>query len=160
MFKVILFLPVFLFGITQDECLDLVDDEARKWTNYPTRIKAMAMTETSCAQQLIGDLNKNVLKASLGVMQFKIDTARETIERDAPDLSYMLEYSDRKFATILLTDHRLSVRLAALRFERYIKIYGVKVAVQAHNGLYGGFAYWRRTSKWNNWLINKTLNKH
>jgi hypothetical protein len=145
-------LPLYANAITQLECVDLIYTEAKKWTKYPTTIAGEAMQETSCGVHLIGDLNKKINKASIGVLQFQLRTAREELEK-IQGLKHIARYSDIRLITELLTNHKLSARLASTRFERYRKAYGYKVAVQAHNGLNGNFRYYRKVMKWKKWVI-------
>lgn len=130
----------------------MVLKEAKKYTKYQTYITAMAMQETSCGVHLVGDLDKSVLNASLGILQFKITTAREVIHNNSLEKYY--NYSDTRLATELLINHKLSIKLAALRFERLRKIHGYKRAIQSHNGWHGHYKYFKLVDKWKQWLLN------
>lgn len=153
----ILAAPLLAHALTQSECLDIVMDEAKLYTNYPTTIAGKAMQESSCRNKIAGDLKNNLSEASLGVMQFQIKTAREVL-KTIPELKHTASLSDCKLGMALLSDIRLSTRLASVRFEQYRKRLGYKRAVQAHNGLNGNFKYYKKVRGWMRWLKEQRKN--
>lgn len=151
--KFVLLAPMAAHALTQSQCIELVKTEARKYTRYPTTIAAMAMQESSCGLHLVGDLRRGVpvTKASLGLMHFQLSTAREVIASKR-DLKWINRDSDARLVTRLITDHRLSIRLACERFESHRKRYGWTEAVSRHNGGRHNTAYVSRIRKWMRWL--------
>lgn len=141
----ILLIPFFLFATNaeQKECIREVKDTARQYTRYQSTIASMAMQETSCLyKQVIGDDN-----TSFGVLQVQLRTAREELLK-MPTLAHLALLSDAKLRSTLLADRKLNIRITCHRFERYRKLYGRKIAVQAHNGLRGNFRYYDRVENW------------
>lgn len=154
--RLLLAAPMWVYAISQQQCLELVDTEARKYTNYPSTIKGIALAESSCGKHLVGDLKRNVpvTKASLGIMQFQLVTAREVMKTQA-DLRSMARESDVRLVTRLITDHALSIRLACLRFERHRKRYGWREAVSRHNGGRNNRAYVARIKARMRWVRSR-----
>lgn len=107
----------------------LVLSEAKKYTNYHTTIAKICFIESSYGLNILGDDSR-----SLGIMQFKVSTARDMIRMCPKTLYWIKKISNRRLATILLEDKRLSIMLASLRFEYYRKKFGFRMAIMLHNG--------------------------
>lgn len=144
-FLLLLIVSITLYA-NQQQCIQNVLNVARKYTNYPTTIAAIAMQESSCREQITGDD-----RTSFGVVQFQLVTARETLSF-IPELKQLAFLNDKQLSSILLINPNLAIRLAAVRFERYRKRLGYQKAVQAHNGLNGNFRYFHKVEKWKRWL--------
>ena len=81
---------------------------------YENTLSAICITESSAGRDLIGDFKKGVeiTKASLGVLQIQVTTARYISHRVA-SLQWLDELSDGELANRLLTDVKLSARIGA-----------------------------------------------
>ena len=139
---------MFASNAEQEECIREVKDIARQYTKYKSTIASMAMKETSCLyKQVIGDDN-----TSFGVLQVQLITAREELSK-MPTLAHLAKLSDTKLRSTLLSNRHLNIRITCHRFERYRKKHGLKVAVQAHNGLHGHFRYFDLVEKWKPFVL-------
>ncbi len=116
---------------------------------YENTLSAICLTESSAGKNIIGDHKKGraMTKASLGAMQIRIATARY-IAKQTPSLTWLSSYSDEQLAHRLLTDVRLSAKIAAhyiiiLKHSRsdYIKV------VSGYNGGMLNRPYYARVMK-------------
>jgi hypothetical protein len=110
-----------LSAVTNDQIrvLQQVRDIARTIPDstgetYENTLSAICLTESSAGKNLIGDFKTDVIitKASLGVLQIQVATARYVSKR-VPSLAWLLKLDDAKIANKLLTDIELSARIAA-----------------------------------------------
>ena len=105
-----------------------VYNEAKKWTTYPTTITQIAFVESSFGYYLIGDDGN-----SLGVTQVQVATAKWLANKD-DRLKYLLSFSDKKVASLLLEDMKLNVKVTSILFEYHRIRYGYESAKSRHNG--------------------------
>lgn len=116
---------------------------------YENTLSAICLTESSAGVYVVGDVKKgkSLTKASLGAMQIKVSTAKH-IAKLTPSLRYLLKYSDQKIATILLTDIKTSVRIAAhylVRLKKNRKKFYYMVS--GYNGGWSNKPYYKRVMK-------------
>ncbi|MBU0631455.1 transglycosylase SLT domain-containing protein, partial [bacterium] len=154
---------ISLFAISDEQLntLQIVRDVARtvpadNGETYEDTLSAICLTESSAGKNLIGDFKKNVVltKASLGVMQVQVATARYVAQR-VENLSWVLSLSNAQIANRLLTDIEFSARIAAHYFvilkntrETYLH------SVSGYNGGMTNMPYYSRVMK-NLMIINK-----
>ncbi|WP_345991656.1 transglycosylase SLT domain-containing protein [Sulfurimonas sp. HSL-1716] len=152
-----------LFAITDDQLrtLQIVRDVARtvpakNGETYEDTLSAICLTESSAGKNLIGDFNKNVIltKASLGVMQVQVATAR-FVAGKVESMSWISSMSNAQIANRLLTDVEFSARIAAHYFvilrdtrKKYLH------SVSGYNGGMVNMPYYSRVMK-NLTIINK-----
>jgi hypothetical protein len=152
---------LFAFSPKQKEIAEIVYNE---WSEveingeiYPATGVAICKTETWFGTQLLGDMDKNVLEASLGIMQVRIPTAR-LVSRVYDELAFLSELSDRQLVNRLIIDHKLNAKVAAYYFkwcfERYKTYFK---SVSAYNGGLKNTPYYNRVMK--NRKITKSLIK-
>ena len=133
---------------------DLVEINGRK---YPSTGVAICKTETTLGKQLIGDMDKNVLEASLGIMQVRISTVR-FVSRVYDELGFLSELSDRQLVNRLIIDHKLNAKIAAYYFKWCFERYGSYFkAISSYNGGLKNTPYYNRVMK--NRKITKSLIK-
>lgn len=142
--------------ITPEQLVTLqsVRDAAKKipdyrGTTYENTLSAICLTESSAGVHVVGDIKrgKSLIKASLGAMQIKVSTAKH-IAKLTPSLHYLLKFSDQKIATILLTDLKTSVTIAAhylVRLKKSRKKYFHMIS--GYNGGWDNKPYYSRVMK-------------
>ena len=118
----VLFLSfISLFAVTAEQLkvLQTVRDVARTIPDqsggtYEDTLSAICLTESSAGKNLIGDFKNGVMitKASLGVLQIQVGTARYVSER-VTALAWIAGLTDAQIANKLLSDIELSARIAA-----------------------------------------------
>ena len=118
----VLFLSfISLFAVTAEQLkvLQTVRDVARtipdqSGVTYEDTLSAICLTESSAGKNLIGDFKNGVMitKASLGVLQIQVGTARYVSER-VTALAWIAGLTDAQIANKLLSDIELSARIAA-----------------------------------------------
>lgn len=155
-----------LFAISQEQLrvLQTVRDIARtvpdqSGETYENTLSAICLTESSAGRDLIGDFKKNIAitKASLGVLQIQVATARY-ISKQVDALSWMQRLSDAQIANKLLRNVELSAQIAAhfltilhkQRQGKYLKI------VSGYNGGMVNRPYYSRVMK-NMRLVKKLV---
>ena len=158
---------ISVFAVTDEQLkvLQTVRDVARTIPDktgetYENTLSAICITESSAGKNLIGDFKKGVVitKASLGVMQIQVATARYVSGR-VEKLAWLQKLSNAQIANRLLSDIELSARIAAhyiviLKHRRgdYMK------AVSGYNGGMVNRPYFGRVM--NNMLyVKKLLNQ-
>ncbi len=147
---------IYAKGITPEQLstLQSVRDAAKKIPDYKgityeNTLSAICLTESSAGVHILGDMKKgkSITNASLGPMQIKVQTARY-IAKLTPSLNYLVRYSDQKIATILLTDIKTSVKIAAhylVRLKKSRKKYFYMVS--GYNGGWRNKPYYSRVMK-------------
>jgi len=90
---------------------------AKDGTSFEWTLTAIGLTESSAGKNIIGDEHhtKKLVKASLGVYQIRLATAKEIIKKDKlmnKYYAYLLE-DENRLATLLLTNSKFSGSLAA-----------------------------------------------
>ena len=133
----------------QKKTRDLILKVAPHYTNYKSTILAMSMVESNLGLTILGDDSK-----SLGIMQLQIRTVRYIAKRDRR-LAFLLKYSDRHLATLLLRNDRLSIIIACRLFEYYRKRYGYFGAISRYNGGSRNVAYYRKVIRWKKKFIQE-----
>lgn len=159
----LLFISLFAVSSEQLQVLQTVRDVARtipdkSGETYEDTLSAICLTESSAGKNLIGDFKSGVMitKASLGVLQIQVATARYVSKR-VPSLQWLLELNDAQIANKLLSDIELSARIAAnylviLKHSRgkYLNM------VSGYNGGMTNRPYFNRVMK-NMELVKKLL---
>lgn len=156
LFTILLLSSLSLFAITPEQLkvLQTVRDIARTIPDrtgetYENTLSAICLTESSAGRDLIGDFKDNVAitKASLGVLQIQVATARYISDR-VDDLSWIKGISDAQLANRLLVDVKLSAQIAAHYLSllqkqrgRYFNI------VSGYNGGMVNYPYYGRVMK-------------
>lgn len=158
-------LTASLFAISpeQQKVLQTIRDVARtipdhSGETYEDTLSAICLTESSAGKNLIGDFNKNVVitKASLGVLQIQVATAR-FISKRIDALSWLNGLSDAQIANKLLTDVELSARIAAHYLTLLMKARGEYFKmVSGYNGGMINHPYYARVMK-NMELVKKLV---
>ena len=143
-------------GISAEQLstLQSVRDTAKKIPDYKgityeNTLSPICLTESSAGVNLLGDIKKgkSITNASLGPMQIKVQTAKH-IAKLTPSLKYLLKYTDERIATILLTDIKTSVKIAAhylVRLKKSRKKYYYMVS--GYNGGWSNRPYYSRVMK-------------
>ena len=120
-FTLFLFITVQVFALTPEQLkvLQTVRDVARtvpdyKGETYENTLAAICLTESSAGKNIIGDFKKGIVitKASLGVMQIQVATARFLAKR-IEELEWINKLSDAQIANKLLTDTKASAQISA-----------------------------------------------
>lgn len=116
---------------------------------YENTLSAICLTESSAGVHLLGDIQKgkSIIGASLGAMQIRVATAKY-IAKLTPSLRYLLKYTDQTIATILLTDIKTSVKIAAhllVRLKNNRKKFYYMVS--GYNGGWRNKPYYKRVMK-------------
>lgn len=152
-----LFLSLSLFGASKDisneqlKVLNTVREIAKtipdaKGNTYEDTMSAICLTESSADKNLVSNLHKNfpVTKASFGVMQVQVQTARH-IATQVKDLKWVLSLSNAEIAKHLLSDTEFSARIATYYFvmlknsrEDYMR------SVSGYNGGMVNLPYYKR----------------
>lgn len=155
-----------LFAISQEQLkvLQTVRDIARtvpdqSGETYENTLSAICLTESSAGRDLIGDFKKNIAitKASLGVLQIQVATARY-VSKQVDALSWMQRLSDAQIANKLLGNVELSAQIAAhyltiLHKQRKGKYFKM---VSGYNGGMVNHPYYSRVMK-NMRLVKKLV---
>lgn len=147
----------FLYADISDkqlQTLQIIRDTARtipdyKGETYENTLSAICLTESSGGLHILGDFENGVdiTKASLGALQIQIQTARH-IAKLTPSLSYLLKYSNKRLASILITDVKTSAKIAAhilARFSKSRKKFFY--IVSGYNGGWRNRPYFKRVMK-------------
>jgi len=165
---------LFLYLLTQSllavseaqlKTLQTVRDVARHIPDshgetYENTLSAICLTESSAGRDLIGDFKKktSITKASLGAMQIQVATVKYVAKR-VKSLSWLIDRTDAYIANQLVTNLKLSVRIAAhylviLKEHRgaYFNV------VSGYNGGYTNHRYFTKVMK-NMKLIKKWVNE-
>ncbi|WP_373070439.1 transglycosylase SLT domain-containing protein [Sulfurimonas sp.] len=150
----------------QLETLQTVRDIAKTISDntgetYENTLSAICLTESSGGVHILGDVKKgtDITKASLGAMQIQLRTAKH-IAKLTPSLSHLLKLSDKKLASLLLTDVKTSTKIAAhllVRLKHSRKKYFNMVS--GYNGGYSNAPYYARVKK-NLSLVYKLVRKN
>ena len=120
-FLLFTFLTIQVFALSPEQLkvLQTVRDVARtvpdyKGETYENTLAAICLTESSAGKNIIGDFKKGVIitKASLGVMQIQVATARFLSKR-VEELRWINTLSDAQIANKLLTDTKASAQISA-----------------------------------------------
>ena len=152
----LLFSVVSLFALSADQLktLQTIRDVAKTIPDkygetYENTLSAICLTESSAGRDLIGDFHEgiDITQASLGVMQVQVATARH-VAKYRRNFAFIHYKSDAELANILLTDIKLSARIAAtylvmLRNARptYYN------AVSGYNGGMNNWPYYKKVSR-------------
>ena len=150
-------LPAVLFADISEKqlkTLQIVRDVARtipdyKGETYENTLSAICLTESSAGLHILGDFENgvNITKASLGPLQIQVQTARH-IAKLTPSLHYLLKYSNKRLASLLITDVKTSAKIAAhilKRFSKSRKKYFYMVS--GYNGGWRNRPYFKRVMK-------------
>jgi len=108
-------------------CLEIYQI-AKKYTKYPSTITAIALTESSCGKEVLGDDRK-----SFGIMQMQLPTLKYLMTKDK-SIRYLKKLSDKQLETLLLRDDEVAIILAVKYFHFLLKHYGYKNAIIRYNG--------------------------
>ena len=116
---------------------------------YENTLSAICLTESSAGTHVIGDIENglDLTKASLGAMQIQVNTARH-IAKLTPSLAFLLDYSNKRLASVLLTDVKVSARIAAhylIRLKKHRKKYFNMIS--GYNGGWSNRPYFSRVMK-------------
>ena len=120
---------------------------------YERTIMKIVMQETSFGKNLIGDFKKgtDVTKASLGLLQFQIQTVKENVRVFPDQLGWIGKKSDSWIAQKLIKDDGFSLMLGAYNWKRLMKD-------KRRN------TYLKLVSGWNGGIVNreyyKNIQKH
>jgi len=154
-----------LFAVSKEQLkvLQSVRDVAKTISDpsgetYENTLSAICLTESSAGRDLIGDFNKGtpITKASLGVMQIQVSTARYVSEK-SEELEWLKYISDAQLANKLISDIKLSVQIAAsyiLLLKQQRNIYFN--VVSGYNGGMNNHRYYNKVMK-NMKLVKKLL---
>jgi len=168
--KSFIFLYLFtqsLFAVTADQLktLQIVRDIARDIPDlhgetYENTLSAICLTESSAGRNLIGDFKEktSITKASLGAMQIQVATAKYVAKR-IKTLAWLNQHSDAYIANQLLTNLKLSVKIAAhylvILKERRVHYFNV---VSGYNGGYHNHRYFSKVMQ-NMKLVKKWISE-
>jgi soluble lytic murein transglycosylase-like protein len=151
------------FSDEQIETLKLVREVALQYPNstgetFENTAMAIALTETSAGVFKVGDIGKdpNILKASLGIMQVRLQTAR--FLADKLEWKEVQEMSDVKLVNKLLGDDKFNVTMAVkyiVWLNEYTK-HNYFRTVSRYNGGNYNRPYYSRVMK-NMALIRRTI---
>jgi hypothetical protein len=133
----IVFLPTFLFAITEAEIYNI----AKQFTNYPSTIVAIAKAESSLGKEILGDDGK-----SLGLMQLQVPTVRWIATKDKR-IEWLKDLPTKSLQTLLLRSDTISIMVTCIHFEYWRKRYGYYCAVSKHNGGMHNQTYYDRIQK-------------
>ena len=118
-------------------------------TTYENTLSAICITESDAGEDLVGDYHhkKSITKASLGAMQIRVNTVRH-VAQYVKKLHWLAKLSDIQIATRLLSDTRLSAKIAAhyvvlLHEQRSNSFH----AVSGYNGGMNNHPYYNRVMK-------------
>ena len=145
-----------IFALTkkQIKILQTIRDVARtvhdkRGVSYENTLSAMCLVESEAGKKLIGDVKKNIpiTKASLGVLQIQVPTAR-FIAKKFKRLKFVRKLSNYQLVNKLVTDIKFSALIAAhylvwLRNARKNYYH----AISGYNGGYRNWRYYSRVKK-------------
>ena len=142
---------LFGFSPKQKEIARIIYQEWSKveihGKSYPSWGVAIGCTESSLGANLIGDMDSQVVDASLGIMQNRIKTVRFMAEK-FKELAWLNKLSDKQLVNQMLTNHRLNVRINAYFFKWNFETYGShRAAVSCQNGGKNNVPYINRVKK-------------
>jgi len=155
-FLSLLFSVISLFALSPEQLKTLqeVRDVAKTIPDkygetYENTISAICLTESSAGKNIIGDFHKGVdiTKASLGVMQVQVATAKH-VAKYRKNFSFLKFKTDAEIANILLTDVKLSARIAATYLVMLVNARPTYYnAVSGYNGGMNNWPYYKRVSR-------------
>jgi len=142
---------LFAFSPKQKEIAKIIHQE---WSGveihgkiYPSWGIAIGLTESSLGANLIGDMDSQVIDASLGIMQNRIKTVRFMAEK-FKELAWLNKLSDKQLVNLMLTNHRLNAKVNAYFFKWNFETYGShEAAVSCQNGGKNNVPYINRVKK-------------
>jgi len=139
---------LYSFNDFQLKTLQMVMNKAREHKafnkeRFPKTLAAICLSESTAGKleskgkHTITDLDKknrkDITKASLGVMQIRIETAKDMIK--FYNLKYLKNLSDKELAERLLNDINASTEIATLYFITNFNYYkNFYVAISRYNG--------------------------
>lgn len=139
--------------MSQSTCKEQVHKLASLYTSDPLTIVAIAYTESSCGQHILGDDSK-----SLGVLQLQVPTVRDVIRWYPNQLGHLSHMSDARLRTILLTNVHIQVKVASLFYEHYKQLKGKTYAIRRYNGYIPYYwRYYKRVRYYENLLLQGKL---
>ena len=110
------------FSDDQLQTLDTVRKIAKQTPDangktYEDTMSAICLTESSAGANIIGDFQKNIpiTKASLGIMQVQVQTARY-VAQEIKELHWISKLNDSQIANRLLSDPVFSAKVATNYF--------------------------------------------
>ena len=116
----------------------------KKGETFEDTLSAICLTESSAGLKLIGDFKKhrNIRRASLGIMQIQVDTAR-FVSSQYKSLKWVLKLNDRDLINKLLLDTKFSANIAAHyirwlsdRTKRYYNMVSKYTGIKSNRGYY------------------------
>ncbi len=116
---------------------------------YENTISAICLTESSAGRNIIGDFHKgtDITKASLGVMQVQVATAKH-VAKYRRDFAFLILKTDAEIANLLLTDVKLSAKVAATYLVMLVNARPTYYnAVSGYNGGMNNWKYYKRVSR-------------
>jgi len=142
---------LFAFSPKQKEIARII---YREWSAveihgkvYPSWGIAIGLTESSLGANLIGDMDSQVVEASLGIMQNRVQTVR-FMARKFKELAWLNNLSDEQIVNKMLTNPRLNARVNAYFFKWNYETYGShRAAVSGQNGGTNNIPYINRVKK-------------
>lgn len=152
MLRWLLLVPAILFA-GQKDCERQVYGIAKKFTNYPSTIVAIAYTESSCGKAILGDDGK-----SLGIMQIQVKTARDIIRWNPKNLGFLMYMPDKQLETMLLTNVYVQVQMASLLFEHHRVRHGYFGALSRYNGGKNNVKYYNKVERNKRWYVRNRYN--
>jgi hypothetical protein len=142
---------LFAFSPKQKEIAKIIHQE---WSGveihgkvYPSWGVAIGLTESSLGANLIGDMESQVVDASLGIMQNRVPTVR-FMARKFKELAWLNKLSDKQLVNQMLTNHRLNAKVNAYFFKWNFETYGShRAAVSCQNGGKNNVPYINRVKR-------------
>lgn len=140
--------------------------KAKDGMTFENAIQGIMLVESSAGLELIGDKYKNgklksLYESSLGTLQIKISTAKETIKKSKFLRKYFkhLLTDDKKLVNMLLTNIRFSTLIAVyylkFNYEHAIRLGFSKPyfrTISRYNGGWNNKTYYTRVKKRIRWL--------
>jgi hypothetical protein len=152
-----------VFSDKQIDTLKMVREVALQYPNskgetFENTATAICLTETSAGVFKVGDIGKNpnIFKASLGIMQVRLETARFLAEK--LNWTEILEMSDIRLVNKLLGDDKFNAEVG-VKFIVWLNEYtqhNYFRTVSRYNGGNYNHPYYNRVMK-NNELIKREL---
>lgn len=126
----LLITQAFAWGLTnhQTTIKNLVNSESCKYTKFRTLMSNICETESSYGMNILGDKGH-----ALGVMQLSHGAVQD-VSRWYPKLKWLGKLPKKRLETLLLTNHRLNIKIATLYFENMRQRYGWRKALSRYNG--------------------------
>jgi len=121
----------------------------KKGETFEDTLSAICLTESSAGMKLIGDFKKhrNIRKASLGIMQIQVDTAK-FVASEYKQLHWILKLKDKDLINRLLIDTKFSATIAAYYIkwlsDRTKKYYNL---ISKYTGIKSNKRYYRNVMK-------------